>query len=234
MKIHRFYTEENLRGRKEVESQKLLNQMKNVLRLEVGEEVTLFDNSGFDFLSKIKEYKKDFVVLEILKENKNTVFLEKEIYLFASLVKKDKYEWIVEKATELGVSHIVPIISDRSEKKNVNKERLNKIIIEAGEQCGRAVLPILYEPIHIKEAVKKYSNIKSIVWEPKAPRYSKNELEIIKKEVKTLGMYIGPEGGYTNDELKIFEDNNILMYSLCSQTLKTETAVISALTLLAF
>ena len=158
MRKHRIFCEQSLSDKHSavISSTSLLHQLKHVFRLEIGEQIILFDNSGFDYTAEISRYEKDGVMLTIVSKEKNNVSLNKEIYLFASIIKKNNFEWIVEKATEMGVSHIVPVLSARSEKKNLNIERLRKIAIEASEQSGRAVLPILNEIDSLENALEKY------------------------------------------------------------------------------
>ncbi len=227
---HRFYSQEKLgqKNSKLITSGPLVNQIKNVFRLSSGDNVTLFDGSGQDFLCRIEEYTKDSVSLLILEVNENNKKISKEIYLFASIVKKDNFEWIAQKATELGVSHIVPVSSERSEKKNLNIERIQKIIIEAAEQSGRGTLPVLHDIKDLEATIFEYKNINSIAWEPSAIKFISQDLSDIN------GVYIGPEGGWSEKELRLFEENNIPIKSLGPQILRAETAVIAALSLLVF
>lgn len=230
MKLNRFFCEQRLKDLTSVtlHSISFLKQVRNVFRLEIDDKIILFDNSGYDFLSTINKYEKDCVTLSILESNKNNVSQEKEIYLFASIVKKDNFEWIVQKATELGVSHIIPILSERSEKKNINIERINKIIIEASEQSGRGIIPTLHDIYSLDLALNKFGNIKSIVWDPQAIKFSREDL------VETVGTYIGPEGGWSSKEINLFENNKIIIRSLGPQILRSETAVIATLSTLVF
>ncbi|MDO8430458.1 MAG: RsmE family RNA methyltransferase, partial [Candidatus Taylorbacteria bacterium] len=110
MKLNRFFCEEKIGNNKSIVITRddLVNQLKNVFRLTKGDEVILFDNTGFDFLASIQEYEKDSVSFSIIKSYPNNVLPIRETYLFTSMVKKDNFEWIIEKATELGVSHIIP------------------------------------------------------------------------------------------------------------------------------
>lgn len=230
MKLHRFFCDEKLTNRKSViiTHESLINQLKNVFRLKVGDEVVLFDNSGFDFFVIIDDIQKNSVSFTVNKVNQNTVFSLRETYLFASVVKKDNFEWITQKATELGVSHIIPIISERTEKKDLNIDRIKKIIIEAAEQSGRGTLPVLYDVIDLDSALRKFGHVKSIAWHTKAEKFVSQDLENI------LGAYIGPEGGWSDDEIESFKDHGIKVRSLGPQILRSETAVISVITLSVF
>jgi 16S rRNA (uracil1498-N3)-methyltransferase len=227
---HRFFSQEKLgtKSSKHISHGPLVNQLKNVFRLSVGDKVILFDSSGFDSVAVIEGYEKDTVSFSIVETFLNTTKPSREIFLFASIVKKDTFEWIAQKATELGVSHIVPIMSERSEKKNLNDERLKKIIIEASEQSGRSTIPQLHEIINLESALEKFSNIQSIAWDIHAEKFVSQDLADV------VGMYIGPEGGWTAHELELFLKHNIMTRSLGPQVLRAETAVIATLSQIVF
>lgn len=228
--LHRFYSQEKLgpKNSKLISRGPLVNQLRNVFRLVTGDEVILFDGSGFDFVSVIEGYEKDAVSFSVVEVRQNTVVTQHETYLFASVVKKDNFEWIAQKATELGVSHIVPVISERSEKKNLNMERLQKIVIEASEQSGRGTVPAISEILDLETAFEKYSHIKSIVWDIVAQKFVSQDLEDV------VGVYIGPEGGWSPKELELFAKHNLKTRSLGPQVLRAETAVVAILSRMVF
>jgi 16S rRNA (uracil1498-N3)-methyltransferase len=146
---------------------------------------------------------------------------------------EDKMEWVVEKATELGVSKIIPIISERSEKKSINMERANKIAIEASEQSGRATIPEILEPVDLStellEEIKKRgfdlitldTNSTSLL--ATRPNGSSG------REERGDAIFIGPEGGWSDKELNLFADAGAQIYSLGKLTLRAETAAVAAL-----
>ena len=226
MRLHRFFVSKKIeRETLFIEDEALVHQWRNVFRLGVGDRVILFDGSGDEFILEIKKITKDKAELNILEKRKG-IISEKEISLFVGIPKKDKFEWIVEKATELGVSHITPMITERSEKKDINNVRINKIIIEASEQSGRATLPILHEVDTLEKALSGIK-IPLIVCDGSG---EKSTEKIFSKDNK-LSIFIGPEGGFTEKELLIFKNNNAKIISLGDQTLRTETAAVSALSL---
>lgn len=231
MKLQRFFTAERVEMRNTplyIPSLELLNQLKNVLRMPLHTKISIFDGSGFDFLCAIDSYQKGGVSLNILEKHENSVKPTREIWLFAAIVKKDTFEWIVEKATELGVSHIVPVISARTEKKDVNMTRLTKVSIEASEQSGRGTVPKIHDILKLADCLDTYSEQKSIVWEPTAEKFDRKEMLTIDS------VYIGPEGGWTKEELEMFEKRGMKLASLGPQILRAETAVIAALTQIVF
>lgn len=230
MRLHRFFIQQKLGNDNAITitQASLINQLKNVFRFQKGDKIILFDNSGYDFVFTIDDYKDDNVSLLLNETKRNIVLPLRETYLFASLVKKDNFEWIAQKATELGVSHIIPIVSDRSEKKDLNSERIQKIIIEATEQSRRGTLPILYEITDLESAVNNYAHVKSIAWDPVSPKFTQSDI------IDTIGAYIGPEGGWSQKEIDLFSQRNIPMKSLGPQVLRSETAVIAVISQLVF
>ncbi len=229
MKIHRFYIDTPLTiGSNTVPSPELANQLKNVLRMSLRDETILFDNSGYQYRAAISSYQSESVTFDVLEQQEDVVKLDREIWLFAAIVKKDNFEWIVEKATELGVSQIVPVISARTEKKDVNMKRLLKVSIEAAEQSGRTTVPKIHDILKLADCLATYSEQKAVVWDPTAEKFDRKDLHTIDSA------YIGPEGGWTKEELEMFEKRGIKQMSLGPQVLRAETAVIAALSQIVF
>lgn len=231
MKVHRFFVEEEIGERKtlEIKTEHLLHQWRNVLRFVAGDKVVLFDGRGSDFLCEISAITKNVASLSVLEETAG-VIPSKKITLFVSLIKRENFELVLEKATELGVSHIVPVIADRSEKKSLNHERALKIVIEASEQSGRANIPFLDEAVTIEEAVEKYKKeVSLVVFDPTGI----SNREILTKD-SSLGLFVGPEGGFTPAELEFFAEKEIPIIKLGEQILRAETANIVALSCVMF
>jgi 16S rRNA (uracil1498-N3)-methyltransferase len=239
MKLQRFFIEEHLRNKKEVTlfEESIIHQLKDVFRLHSGNRIILLDNSGFEYLAEIIMLARGKAEIKILEANaRNSI--DKEVWLFASLIKKDNFEWIVEKCTELGVSHFVPVLSERSEKKDLNIERAEKIIKEASEQSGRAVMPILHEIVNLEEALELNSKPeKLIAFHPEGELFTRDtvlgrQTELGKSlgvpdEKISYGIFIGPEGGWTEKEIELFKTKSIPLYSLGKQILRAETAAVA-------
>src|SRR3990167_5682399 len=156
MRLHRFYINTPIAENKiVVKDEHILHQWRNVFRYNVGSEAVLFDGSGFEYDCVIERLSNREAELNVVSK-KGSIMPEREITLYQSLIKKDKMEWVVEKATELGVSKIVPIISDRSEKKGFNLARAKKIAIEASEQCGRGDVPEIGEVMNYELGIMNH------------------------------------------------------------------------------
>jgi 16S rRNA (uracil1498-N3)-methyltransferase len=225
MRLHRFFIKERVAGESfKICEERLIHQWRNVFRYNTGSEVCLFDGSGFEYSAVIESLSNREAMMRIVSKRKG-VLPEKKIVLFQSLVKKDNMEWIAEKATELGVSKIVPVVSERSEKKDLNIERLEKIVIEASEQCGRADVP---EMGSIEQLASSLEGLEGefVVFDSSGVSFDPS---LFSTDYKLLSIFIGPEGGWSPKEIEEFKNAGAKVYSLGKLTLRAETAVIAAL-----
>ena len=230
MRLHRFYIKENDQldqvigsAKLWIHNEKLLNQWLKVFRFRFGQELILFNDTR-ECLYRISSIEKsDSVQLEHITDLIRKT-PKRHVYLFWALLKSDKNEWILQKCTELGVRNFVPIITERCEKTNFNIERAEKIIIEAAEQCGRSDIPHIREPLTVEEALSEYSKIKLMFMEQE--HANDKDLPVFKHD--PLGILIGPEGGWSTDELKNFHELGLDAISLGELTLRAETAAVVA------
>jgi 16S rRNA (uracil1498-N3)-methyltransferase len=248
MRLHRFFIEETVGAKTElkIHSAELANQIRRVFRLKKGDSVVVFDGSGFDYECRIgapsgDEVKsvKNLVTLDVVTTMKSRYMPVRDIYLCAAVVKKDTFEWIVEKATELGVTRIIPIMAERSEKKSLNEKRLAKIAIEASEQSGRGSVPLIAPITELKTAIelmkqeagnKENGEIGLVAFHTDTEVLKKSNLD----NSSPIAIFIGPEGGWSIDEIDLFHKNEIQVVSLGAQVLRAETAVIAALSEVVF
>lgn len=224
MRLHRFYIGSSpaLEHYIEVTDSQVLNQWQRVLRYRPGQQVILFDDQQHERLYGITELAKKSAKLELI-TNLEAKVPDREVYLFWSLLKKDKNDWVLQKCTELGVSHFVPILAERSEKTGFNVERAQKIVIEAAEQCGRADIPTVHEPLLLQAAVHEYA--------PKVPLFVCEQHELTKQKkpnYKEAGVLIGPEGGWSDAEKQLFMTQEVGKLHLGDFTLRAETACVIA------
>lgn len=227
MKLHRFFIEEKLPdgGVIDVYQKELLHQWYTVLRLRVqNEPVLLCDNSGKEFVGRFISLTSRKATIQIVQAVTGKNIPRHDMTLFQSIVKKENFELIAEKATELGVTALVPLLADRSEKKNIPEERVRKIMKEASEQSGRATLPLLLPIASFVEGLHNHKG-QAIALDPTG--------EKVKSEApgKIFSLFIGPEGGWSDRELVAFRENNIPVVSMGTQILRAETAAIAALSL---
>lgn len=235
MRLHRFYISEKIGTKTEitVNSVELVNQIQRVFRLKKGDRVITFDGSGFDFECEIIGLEKETIILKVIKSEPSRFVPKKEVYLYQALVKKDNFEWIVEKATELGVTHVVPVMAERSEKKSLNEERLKKIAIEASEQSSRSDIPTIGNIVKLEDAILAMSDIanaKRLVFHTEGSILAMSDIA----KTGPIAVFIGPEGGWSEKEIELFHKNNMDIICLGNQVLRSETAVIAALSQVVF
>ncbi len=249
MRLHRFYIKGKILAKTEVPGSVTLNtnedesysslihQWRDVFRYTVGSRVTLFDDSKVECLAMIETIRDSEVKLIILEKNKinssradDKVSSRKELWIFASIIKNDNFDFIIQKSTELGVDHIVPIVSDRTIKKSVNMERSRRIAIEASEQSGRTSVPKLHEPIKLKKAIEEFMILDGEVVICMQGGESWAKLKTSLKKYP-LGFVVGPEGGWSEKEVEYFREHVFKKLALGEHVLRAETAVVSVLTL---
>ncbi len=227
MRLHRFYTEEKINLNKELNlsDKDLINQIRNVFRMQKGQSVILFDGSGFDYVSEILVLEKMKMIV-MSKEKKESVMPKKEITLFQALIKKDNFELIAEKCTEIGITNFVPVLCERSEKKNLNIERIEKILKEATEQSGRGNIPKIFSVLEFYDL--PFGEMPILVADFGGENVKKINFP------NKCGILIGPEGGFSDDERNFLKDlamqkeGGVKIVSLGETVLRAETAAIVA------
>lgn len=245
MRLHRFYTTESIGAdpRITIHSADLVHQIRRVFRMTPGDSVILFNGTGFDYECKIDNFGErntidsdNIIRLHVTTTKRSRIASQQKIFLCASVVKKDTFEWVVEKASELGVTDIIPVISARSEKKSLNTSRLKKIAIEASEQSGRGTVPMVHTIMGVEDAAmflqreEGNAGIQLIAFHTEGERFRAGQIS----KGESVGVFIGPEGGWTDEEVDMFHSHDIAVRSLGDQVLRSETAVVSTLSLLVF
>ena len=203
----------------------------NVMRLKRGSNINFFNKEG-EWVSEIVFLEKDRIEVKFLNRLKKSVQTS-SMELAICLVKKNPMEIILQKATELGVVKITPIISERTEVKELNLERAKKIVIEATEQSNQLSPPEISKITKLKDFVNNLNETSKLFFaDINSKERLKNE-DIKGDNFKTI--LIGPEGDFTPNERKmILENKNTISFSLSKNILKTETATISALSLVSY
>ena len=230
MSIIRLYHPENiLENSTSLLSKEHTHYLVNVMRAKRGGNVNFFNKNG-EWLSEIVFLEKDRVEVKFLskiKENTNTLNIE----LAICLVKKNAMEIILQKATELGIKKIIPIISERTEVKEINFERANKIVIEATEQSNQLEPPQISEILNLKDFLNINRN--KIFFADINSDYSLEKKDF--KEGETVTVLVGPEGDFSPAERElILNGSTTVAFSLSKNILRTDTAVISAISLVNF
>jgi len=203
----------------------------NVMRLKRGSNLNFFNKEG-EWLSEIISIERDKVEVKFLnkvKEPSKTSNIE----LAICLVKKTPMEIILQKATELGVSKIIPITSDRTEVKDLNFDRANKIVVEATEQSNQLNPPEISQIIKLKDFVNGISKEKKLFFADVNSRHKLNSNDL--GQDKKINVLIGPEGDFSPAERKlILSKPETVPFSLSGNILRADTAVISAISIVNF
>ena len=203
----------------------------NVMRLKRGSNLNFFNKDG-EWLSEIIFLDRDRIEVKFLNKVKESSKLS-NIELAICLVKKSPMEIILQKATELGVSKIIPIVSERTEVKEINFERANKIVVEATEQSNQLIPPEISEVTKLKDFLKNLDSSSKLLF---ADVNSKDNLKSkVLEEAKTLSVLIGPEGDFSPSERElILVNSNVVSFTISKNILRSDTAVISAISLINF
>ena len=203
----------------------------NVMRLKRGSIINCFNIEG-EWESEIVFLEKERVEVKFLKKVKEPQKKNK-IELAICLVKKNPMEIILQKATELGVSKIIPIISERTEIKELNYDRAKKIVIEATEQSNQMFPPEILKVVKLKDFLKNLDQNTKLLF---GDVNSKDNLSIEKfKNLKSLTILIGPEGDFSPSEREfILSFSQVMPFTISNNILRSDTAVISAISLVNF
>jgi 16S rRNA (uracil1498-N3)-methyltransferase len=235
-----FVGQESLRGEEVVLEGQQAHQINNVLRKKAGEHIIVLDNFGTEYEIELKTIGGKKVTGQIKEKRKAEGEPAVEITLYQSLLSREKFEWVLQKCTEVGVKRFVPIETFRSivrkESINANKiERRRQIIQEAAEQSGRGRIPELAQAINFEEAITKLDGYDyKFMAHTQAEGKSLQQYLKDNKKNKRIALFIGPEGGFTENEVQSAKDNNIVLISLGRRVLRTETAAVVASSLILY
>ena len=220
-----------------------VKHIRNVLRHKVNDELEVCDESGVRYLTKIREFLENEILLDIIEQSDKNTEMPVKIDLYQGLPKSDKMDLIVQKTTELGVSTIIPVMTDRVivklEKGNENKkiERWNKIAAEAAKQSGRQLIPIVENVVNLEKIVENLSKYDIVIvpFECEKDSTLKNILKNVKNKIENIAVVIGPEGGFSEKDIEILEKApNVEKVSLGTRILRTETAGLATLAMLLY
>jgi len=229
--VRLYYPENIIENSTSLLSKEHTHYIVNVMRLKRGSKINFFNKEG-EWLSEIVFLDRDRVEIKFLNKIKES-FPASNIELAICLVKKNPMEIILQKATELGVSRIIPIISERTEVKDLNLERANKITIEATEQSNQLNPPKINQMINLKDFINSISKETKLFFADINSKHIPNSKDI--EEIKNITILIGPEGDFSPLERElILKKSNVVPFSLSKNILRTDTAVISAISLINF
>jgi len=247
--MDRFFVEPEKLSGKEVrlEGQQAY-QISKVLRKKSGDHIIVLDNLGWEYDIELKTIGKKNVTGMIQEKRKATGEPAVEITLYQSLLSREKFEWVLQKCTEIGVRRFVPIVTERSivhqeSLKPGKTGRWQRIIQEAAEQSARGRMPELEKAVKFDKAIANLEDFSTgrLPADYKLLAHTKRQgqslqqcLKSNENKIKSIALFIGPEGGFSENEVQSATNNNVAVISLGKRILRTETAAIVASSLILY
>lgn len=219
-----------------------VNHIKNVLRMKAGEEVLISNGEDRDYLCRIAAITPDAVEAEILEVREESTELPARLYLFQGLPKSDKMELIIQKAVELGAYRIIPVAAKRAvvklegKKEEAKLKRWNAISESAAKQSKRLIIPEVSPVMGFREALAMAAGfeLKCIPYECASGMETAREFIKAASPGQRIAVFIGPEGGFEETEIEAAKEAGVTPVSLGRRILRTETAGLALLSVLAF
>ncbi len=206
--------------------------LRNVLRLKPGSEIWLTDGAGMAYSGLLSRFEKDQSMGIIKERFPELGEVPVTLDLAIGIIKRDNLELAIEKAVELEVNSITPIIMDHCIKRTVRIDRLEKQVLAAVKQCGRSRLPVVNEPVTLAEWIKQSDPMDIIVCHPSGQVTVSNWYQNRPVSRKNISVLVGPEGDFSTRELKLLADVGVSFAKLGNRRLRSETAVITAMAVL--
>ena len=218
-----------------------VKHIKNVLRLKPGDEITLCDGRGTDYRAVIQEFGSSVISAGIKEAGPSPSEPAVEATLFQGIPKSDKMDFIIQKSVELGISRIVPVMNARTvvrfrDGKDMDKKtaRWQRISLEAAKQCGRGIIPRVSVPLEFCEALELAADMDySIIPYENCSGPGIREC-LAKSEGSRVAYFVGPEGGFEEDEIDKACQKGVIPVTLGPRILRTETAAVTVLTILMY
>jgi len=216
----------------------VVHQIRTVLRLASNDHITVLDNTGWEYEAAITDITKDSVEAKIAHKSFSQTEPRTRITLYQAILKKTRFEFVLQKCTELGIASFVPVLCQRcvARWKPSNMERLQQIIREAAEQSQRGILPTLHKPVNFINACKRAGTNSFVAWEDEKETGIR---ELLLKKLKSdrinksaINIFIGPEGGFSPREIEEVRNIGVTSFSLGKRILRAETAGLVAASIL--
>ncbi|MEK6280619.1 MAG: 16S rRNA (uracil(1498)-N(3))-methyltransferase [Acidobacteriota bacterium] len=214
--------------------------LREVLRLKVGDEVYVFNGEGKEFQCRIEESRRDTATLQIIAEvTPARSESQLELTLAVALLKGEKFDLVVQKATELGVTRIVPVVTKLADIRLRDTSdaakrvlRWQRIALEAAKQSGRAVVPEVEKPVAVESLIRSTDSVGAIMFSERDGQSLPEAREAMPCNIVSLTALVGSEGGWTDQEIRLAKEAKWLVVTLGGRTLRAETAAITAAALL--
>lgn len=230
MRLHRFFIDQSwTEGPVQIANPDLCHQWSSVLRMKAGDRIIICDGCGAQSEAVIEALTKKSALLDAKAPQKIDAEPNRRITLACAVLKRENFEWVVQKATEAGVATIIPLLTERTVKTGLKQDRLLRIAREAAEQSGRGVIPDISEPVSFEEFLQKSNPSPSP--SPRIFFHCGADGDLWVKDMSsanTATCIIGPEGGWSDEEADLAKKHGCIIGSLGSLTLRAETAAVIA------
>lgn len=240
--MHRFFIPLSwLHGSSVILLDPAAHRIRSVLRMRPGAQIVVLDNRGWEYVVELVEVRSEQSKGEVKEKRPATGEPEARVTLYQCLLKKDNFEWVLQKGTEIGVTRFVPVISQRTVIPDLDSVRSHKlsrwerIITEAAEQSRRGLLPALDEPLTFAEAVSESESyhLALIPWEKETACHIRAALGDFRTSDRAaagsdIALFIGPEGGFTDEEIGQAQRVGVVPVTLGPRILRAETAAVTA------
>lgn len=233
--MNRFFLNDNIDSVNRITDKTDISHLRNSLRLKTGDEIEVVDGSGKESIMSIKNSSNDFVELAFVRD----VSIKREpdirITVYQGIPKGQRMDYVVQKLTEIGVVKIVPVKFMRCVKNDINSakmQRYKSIIKEAAMQSKRSIIPVLTEPMSFIRMIDDFeNNEQNVTFYEEETGHCVRDFVYSNKDVKSIGIVIGPEGGIDESEIELLRKSGIRTLTLGSRILRTETAGLVASTI---
>jgi 16S rRNA (uracil1498-N3)-methyltransferase len=210
----------------------------SVLRCGKGDELIIFDGKGDCFRTTILKADRREIITEVIEKFQCNAESNINITLVQGLLKGEKMDVVIQKTTELGVKEIIPVVTERSQLRETRKvARWRKIAEEASRQSGRSIIPVIHNPIKffdILNLLRPSNKVKSLLFYEEGGMKLSEAVSSFVPRPLSLFVFVGPEGGFTKEEVFLAKEKGLLVTSLGERILRAETAAISAVALVQF
>lgn len=210
----------------------MAHRLARVLRLHRDDQILLAAGGPVEYLVRLETVMPSGITGVVVSEQPAPAEATTEVTVYLSLIRPNRFDFALEKCTEIGVAGFVPVINARSqmhdEAKAARAERWQKVIVEAAEQCGRGRLPTIAKPVAFEEAIRDAPGLKLVPWEEERDQKLADCLRSLKKKPAAVSIFIGPEGGYTQEEVSLVRNAQATIVTLGRRVLRAETAAVVA------
>lgn len=228
MKIHRFFISDNLVPESNLilRDAGVVRQIKTVLRVREGEEIALFNDRGQEARARIADLSGNHIECRIEEVVQRTADTPIAATVYCAILKRENFEWVAQKVTEIGACALVPCLTAHTVKQRIVPERIATIMREAAEQSGRATVPFLHDSLSFVDALDAAcaQSAACIFLDPRGTPIEKYKHQANRE--KTVSVFIGPEGGWSDEEYAYAQQRGAEIVSLGGTVLRAETAAI--------